>query len=223
MQADMKGKESKHYSMSDGLASNIVTRLVATRGFLWASCVDIYEPEKENWGPGGLSRFDPKKNSWEHIKTIEGHPVRWITLMETVGDDLWIGFREGNGVEGDKISYGMGVSVDIYRPKTSAILLARFSKGKWTGIFQAFVTHKGMRDMNDSLTQMPLRLAISNDQVFLFCGYDSPGVAYNYEYELDGYISSLDLKAGNGRLLIYTKTSMPTGLWICIAKKMKFL
>ena len=200
MQADSSGQESKRYTMTDGLASNIVTRLVASQGFLWASCVDIYEPEKKNWGPGGLSRFDPKTNRWEHIKTIEGHQVRWITLMETIGDDLWIGFREGNGVEGDKISYGMGVSVDIYRPKTSAILLARFSKGKWTVFSKPLSLMKGMRDMNDSLTQMPLRLAISNGKAFLFCGYRSTMLLYNYEYELDGYVSSLDLKSGQWKI-----------------------
>jgi hypothetical protein len=205
IQADMSGQESKRYTMSDGLASNIVTRLVASHGFLWASCVDIYQPDKKNWGPGGLSRFDPKTNRWEHIKTIEGHPVRWITLMETAGDDLWIGFREGNGVDGDKINYGMGVSVDIYRPKASSILLARFSKGKWTVFSEPLSFAEGISDTKDSPTQMPLRLAISNEQAFLFCGFRSRMPSYNYEYELNGYVSSLDLKSGKWRTFDLSK------------------
>lgn len=196
IKANAAGQESKRYTMSDGLASNIVTRLAVSQGFLWANCVDVYEPEKESWGPGGLSRFDPKTNNWEHVKTIEGHPVRWITLMETIGDELWIGFREGEGVEGDKIYYGMGVSAEIYRPKTSAILLARFSKGKWTVFSKALSFDEEIGDSQDSPTQMPLRFAISNGKAILFCGYSSRERSYNYDYKLDGYVCLFDLKSG---------------------------
>jgi hypothetical protein len=193
LQADAPEQKSRRYKMSDGLASNIVTRLIPSQGYLWAVCVDIYEPEKDRWGPGGLSRFDLKTNRWEHVKTINGYSIRWVTLMETIGDDLWIGFREGNGIEGDKINYGMGVSAGIYRPKTSAILLARFAKDKWTVFLKPLPLVKGSLHKENSPTEMPLQLAGSSKRVFLCSGYNSRRPAFNFEYQLDGCISSLDL------------------------------
>lgn len=199
LQADAPGQRTRRYTMSSGLASNIVTRLVTSQGSLWASCADIYEPKRDRWDSGGLSRFDPKTNRWEHVKTIKGHSVRWITLMETIGDELWIGFREGNEVEGDKIYYGMGIRVGIYRPKTSAIVLARLAKGRWTVFVKPLPLAKGSRNQKESPTEMPLRLASSLKRVFLFSGYRSPRLAFNFDYKLDGCVSSLDLHTGKWR------------------------
>ena len=81
LEASVQGDDKPtRYTMSDGLASNIVTKLVAADGTLWAVCADIYDPEKGQWGPGGLCRFDPKNSRWKRIERIDGRPVRWVTL-----------------------------------------------------------------------------------------------------------------------------------------------
>ncbi|HUT31594.1 MAG TPA: hypothetical protein VMX13_17520 [Sedimentisphaerales bacterium] len=196
------GQRPRRYTMSDGLASNIVTRLVPCQGCLWAGCVDIYEPDKNRWGPGGLSQFDPNTSQWETIEAIEGHPVRWVTLLQTVGDELWVGFREGSGVAGDKVYYGMGVGADIYRPKATAMILARFAAGKWTVFVRPLpATGNGPADQGreDAPTEMPLELARYGTRVFLFSGSRSHGHSYNFEYKLDGRVSLLDIGAGKWR------------------------
>ncbi len=196
------GQRPRRYTMADGLASNIVTRLVASQGYLWAGCVDIYEPDKNRWGPGGLSRFDPKTSQWETIKAIEGHPVRWVTLLESVGDELWVGFREGSGVAGDKVYYGMGISADIYRPKATAMILARLSAGKWTVFVRPLSPASdgpAGQDREDAPTEMPIELARCRTRVFLFTGSRSRRHSYNFEYKLDGHVSLLDIPAGKWR------------------------
>jgi len=127
------GKDwARPYTTTDGLAGNIVSRLVVSGGTLWAACVDIYDDEKKAWGPGGLCRYDARNDWWIHVKTVNGKPVRWVTLLEAHGDELWVGFREGQGIVGEKIVHGMGLSPGLYRPKVTAIVLARLKNSKWT-------------------------------------------------------------------------------------------
>ena len=113
------------YTMQEGLASNLITHLAVADGKLWAACVDIYDPDRQDWGAGGLSCLDPKTEKWSRVDKIDGRPVRWVTLLQTVGEDLWVGFREGSGVVDDQVTYGMGLYPGQYRPVATAITLAR--------------------------------------------------------------------------------------------------
>ena len=81
---------------------------MVTGGTVWAACVDIYDPGKKDWGSGGLCRFNSKSGQWERLDRIGGRPVRWVTLLQAIGDELWVGYCEGEGVVGDHITYGMG-------------------------------------------------------------------------------------------------------------------
>jgi hypothetical protein len=122
---------ARRFTMDDGLASNIVSHLVVAQGSLWAACVDIYDPEREQWGPGGLCRFDPRTMRWERVDRVDGRPVRWVTLLQNVDGELWVGFREGSSVAGDRISYGKGIAARHYRPQATALVLARLAGGQW--------------------------------------------------------------------------------------------
>ena len=140
-------KPSTRFTMAEGLASNIVTHLVAHEDALWAACVDIYDPKAGKWGPGGLSRYDKHTKRWERIAQIDGRPVRWVTLLMTVGDDLWVGFREGDGVDGDAVAFGMGLYAGTYRPRATSVVLARLSAGRWTTYGRDRRDRKGRADI----------------------------------------------------------------------------
>ena len=70
-------------------------------GRLWRWCfgprVSTSTTETQQWGPGGLCRYDATTGRWRRIERIDDRPVRWVTLLKTIGDELWVGFREGRG------------------------------------------------------------------------------------------------------------------------------
>jgi hypothetical protein len=193
---------SRRYAAQEGLPSNIVTRFAAAGGALWAACADIFDPEKKAWGPGGLARFDPQKDRWERIETVAGRPVRWVTLLEARGDDLWLGFREGEGVEGDRIFYGMGISVGIYRPKATAAVLARLAGNEWKAWARAPMSDTdpyGWPPGPDP-TEMPVAVALLGNRAFLFSAVGGPLPSYHFEYHTTGRVSVLDFASGAWRI-----------------------
>ena len=72
--------------------------------------------------------FDTEKGRWQRVDRIDGRKVRWVTLLQAVGDSLWVGFREGEGVADDKIVYGMGLYPGHYRPVATAVVLWAFCR-----------------------------------------------------------------------------------------------
>ncbi len=126
------GSVETRYTVKEGLAGNIITALAAAEGTLWAASADIYDAESGRWSTGGLSRFDSNTGRWARVESIEGRPVRHITLLQAVGDDLWVGFREGSGVTGDWVMPFRGFVFGHYRPKVTAVTLARLCGGVWT-------------------------------------------------------------------------------------------
>jgi hypothetical protein len=203
--------QTKRYTVRDGLASNIVTHLAAHEGALWAACVDIYEPEKKRWGVGGLCRYDAGRDRWEKVARIDGRPVRWVTLLQTVGDELWAGFREGQGVEGDRVTYGKGLYPGDYRPKTTAIVLARLKNGRWRTFSRApipDVTLRGRVKITGAEaprppppTERPVNLARAGDKVMLFWRRSSGRLGGDWRVDLDGGVSLLDPAKGAWRVL----------------------
>jgi hypothetical protein len=189
------------YTTKEGLASNLITHLAVAEGKLWAACVDIYDPDKKAWGPGGLCCYDPKTSAWMRVKTVAGKPVRWVTLLQTIGDDLWIGFREGDGVAGDSVRYGMGLYPDQYRPMTTSITLALFSKGNWTAFSRPPLKSVPSRrpvsgNAEAAPGETPRTLAIlKNKLVVLFSQYQFSGTG-DWNTDLAGLVSLLDMKAG---------------------------
>jgi hypothetical protein len=187
------------YTMKDGLASNLITHLAVADGKLWAACVDIYEPDKTSWGMGGLCVYDPKTSAWTRINKVAGKPVRWVTIMQKSADDLWIGFREGNDVVGDSISYGMGVYAGQYRPVATAITVARLSKGIWTAFSRPpleSTTALSVRgDSSTASGETPRMLAILNDRLVLFSQYQNRHMTYR-NTDWTGLSSMLDMKTG---------------------------
>jgi len=201
--ADGNGKVVR-YTTKDGLASNLITHLAVGGGRLWAACVDIYDPARKDWGVGGLSCFDPKTGKWSRVDKIDGRPVRWVTLLQTVGEDLWVGFREGSGVAGDKVAYGMGLYPRQYRPVATAVTLARLSKGKWT-IFSRppldapdQIPAGAAAEEENSPRETPRNLAVVGDKVFLFSQSQSRALG-GWDTAWAGHLSLLDLATGKWR------------------------
>jgi hypothetical protein len=201
------GGEPVRYGTKDGLAANIISHLAVADGKLWAACVDIYDPEKKAWGPGGLCVFDPKTRRWQRIDQVDGRPVRWFTLLQAEGDSLWVGFREGSGVDGDQVTYGMGLYPDQYRPVTKAIVLARLSGGKWKTFSRQPLAMSDRaerirvgRPENEpapkpSSTEEPRSLAMVEGKLFLF-SETFARASGNWDVARDGQISLLDLASG---------------------------
>ena len=199
------GAAPKRFTTADGLASNIVTHLVAHGDCLWAACVDIYDSEAKQWGPGGLCRYDRETGRWQQIKQIGGRPVRWVTLLEVAGDELWVGFREGEGVAGEQVVFGMGLYPGIYRPKSTAIVLARWAGGQWTSFRRRPLPEASPRGASPPKqpappTEYPVRLARVGDKLVLFSRADAHQLSGNWNVPLAGYVSLLDLKTNNWRL-----------------------
>jgi len=67
LETERPGGTVRRFATADGLAGNVVSKLVVAGGMLWALCVDIYDSENKEWGPGGLCRFDPRTDRWEHV------------------------------------------------------------------------------------------------------------------------------------------------------------
>ncbi len=126
------GADKRRYTIEDGLASNLVSLLAAADDTLWAACVDIYDHDIDDWGPGGLCRWDAKKDKWVRQTHVNGLPVRFVTMLQPEGKDLWVGFRLGGGIEGDFIHQGMGTYAGDYGPFVDRIAVARLSEGRWT-------------------------------------------------------------------------------------------
>jgi hypothetical protein len=197
-------EEGRTYTTQDGLASNIVTKFAAADGKLWAACVDIYDYANQAWGPGGLCWFDEKKDRWARLDRIEGHPVRFVSLLESIGDELWVGFREGSGVEGDTIIYGMGIYVGDYRPKTMAIVIARLKDGEWT-VFSRPPRQdppvSGFRGPEQQPpTEKPVQVVASSDMVILYSHIRSVKRSYGYDLNHDGRVSIYDLTTSKWRV-----------------------
>ena len=173
------------YTMADGLAGNIVSQLAVADGKIWATCVDIYDTEKKDWGPGGLCRFDPDTGRWERIEKIDGHPVRWVTLLQSIGNDLWVGFREGGGVAGDSLSYAKVVTAKLYRPNTTSVVLARLSRGEWKAFSRAPMTSQPSEPPQrkhtfiDELSgEVPRKITPSGQGVMLLSSAEAPNAGY---------------------------------------------
>ena len=205
------GAAPKRFTMADGLASNIVTDLVVCGGTLWAACVDIYDREAQQWGPGGLCRYDAKTGRWERIERIDGRPVRWVTLLKTIGDELWVGFREGQGVADDEIRFGMGVYPGIYRPEATAIVVARLADGKWTSYTRApLPEHEIPADMPTpgagttpsqpgEHTEHPVALGRVGDKVLVYTQRNADQVNGSWDIPMSGHVSLIDLASGQWR------------------------
>jgi hypothetical protein len=192
------GVPSRRFTVKDGLASNIVTHLAVFDGTLWASCVDIYDPEKKAWGPGGLCRYDDRRGRWQRVE-VDGRPVRWATLLQVAGDELWVGYREGEGVVGDRVAYGKGVYADHYRPRVTAVVLARLKGGKWTRFsrpphLDETGRRRDGRDVTkDPSTEVPRRLVrAGGNQVLLFSTVATNHASGNWNAPLDGALSLLE-------------------------------
>ena len=203
---DKDGAALRRYTTADGLASNIVTHLAVANGTLWAACVDIFDPDTQQWGPGGLCRFDPATQRWQRVAEVDGRPVRWVTLLQTVGDDLWVGFREGHSVVGDEIYFGMGVMPGIYRPNTTAIVLARLHDGVWR-TYARPPEPDGPRPFAQAgqapepSSEQPHELAVVGDTVLLFAHTRSRQFDFWGATPTDGKLSVLDLATGRWRVL----------------------
>ena len=197
------GQPPKRFTTADGLAGNIVTHLVAHGDALWAACVDIYDPKAEKWGAGGLCRYDKQTGRWQRIAQVDGRPVRWVTLLQVVGDELWVGFRKGDGVVGDQVAFGMGLYPGIYRPKASAIILACLSGGKWTSFARAPRPEEARRNRSTAdlktvtpPTECPVELARVDDKVLLFSRANAHQLSGNWDIRLAGHVSLLDIASG---------------------------
>jgi len=204
------GTTAKRFTTADGLASNIITHLAASGDTLWAACVDIYDPQSKQWGPGGLCRYQPTTGRWEHVQQIDGRPVRWVTLLQAVNGDLWVGFREGKDVAGDEIAFGMGIYPGVYRPQATGLVLTRLSGGKWSTF-----SRKPRPDPDRSgpespvpanqfppPTEYPEQLApAGSDSVMLFARARNPyELSGNWELPTTGLVSLLNPKTGRWRL-----------------------
>jgi hypothetical protein len=185
------------FTVADGLASNIVTHLVPAQGTLWAACVDIYDPDKKAWGPGGLCRY--RDGAWRRVEQIGGRPVRWVTLLQALDDEVWVGFRQGSDVAGNEVVYGMGLYPGIYRPKATAVVLARLKDGQWTLYDRAPLADPGRARWQENAaveppTEKPVRLVRLGDRVFLLSRTRSYiGATGNWDVFLAARISRLDL------------------------------
>jgi hypothetical protein len=200
-------RPARRFTMANGLASNIVVQMAVASGTLWAACADIYDPQQRQWGAGGLCQFDPKTERWRRINAINGWPVRWVTLLQAVGDDLWVGLREGEGVAGDSIVFGMGIYPEHYRPNATALVLARLSGGRWTRFTRPLrpdpaPPYQAQAESGKPVppTEAPRALAISEGRVLLFSTTSSSRLSGNWDRQLDGYLSALDPASGSWRL-----------------------
>ena len=199
------GQPARRYTVKDGLAGNIVTHLAVAKDTLWAACVDIFDPEKGEWGAGGLCRFDAERGRWQRVR-IDGRPVRWVTLLQTVGDELWVGYREGTGVAGDRVAYGKGLYPDHYRPRTDAVVLARLKGGKWTRfarpprLDEPGWPRAGRDATKNPSTEVPRRLARVGNQVLLFSTTATNHASGNWQVPLAGAVSLLELDGPRWRL-----------------------
>ena len=199
------GQPARPHTAKDGLAGNIVTHLAVANGALWAACVAIFDPDKKEWGVGGLCRFDANRGRWQRVQ-IGGQPVRWVTLLQAVGDELWVGYREGTGVAGDRVDYGKGLYPDHYRPRTSAVVLARLKGGKWTRfarpprLDEPGRPRAGRDVTKDPSTEVPRRLARVGNQVLLFSTTATNHASGNWQVPLAGALSLLELDGPRWRL-----------------------
>lgn len=206
---DAEGKR-RIYTTADGLASNIVSRFAVANGTLWAACVDIYDPASNEWGPGGLCWYDPENDRWEPVNKINGWPVRWVTLLQTVEDELWVGFRDGSGVDGDWIDYGMGVYPGIYQPATKSIVLARLKDGKWTCFSRPPLVDPKPRwakdeDSHTTPTERLVKLIRRGNEAIVLSKRKIKPMWGNWMSDLDGQISRLDLASGDWRIFEFGK------------------
>jgi hypothetical protein len=213
-------KQVVRYTMAEGLAGNIVTQFAAADGKLWAASVDIYDPRANAWGAGGLSWFDPKVKRWQQLYEIDGRPVRWVTLLQTVGNDLWVGFLEGSEVEGDTIFFGQGgVNTGTYRPVAAKLVLARLSGGKWASFTRhpipeptsAEQAQRSDREPPTTApakqippTEAPMHVALVGEKVFLFSASigrrAAHGWAAGWGSRSEGHVSLLDTSNGQWRV-----------------------
>jgi hypothetical protein len=199
------GQPATRFTTADGLAGNIVTHLLACGDSLWAACVDIYDPETKQWGPGGLCRFDKSSHRWQRVDRVDGRPVRWVTAMAAIDGQLWIGFREGQGVAGDQVAFGMGLYPDFYRPKTTGIVVARLAEGRWTSYArgpESNLPHpfRGSEQKAEPSTEYPSTLARVGDKLLLFSQTNAQHASGNWVVALAGLVSIVDPQTGKWHL-----------------------
>ena len=138
------GGQTTRFTREQGLPGNLVAHLAVAGGIVWAGCVDVYNDETKTWTEGGLCFFDEAQGRWREAPAIENRRIRFVTGLQTIGDDLYVLYREGEGMAGHEINYGMSIYPGDYRPVTSSIVLSRRDKdGKWTSwrrapVVQAF-------------------------------------------------------------------------------------
>lgn len=213
------GAAPRRFTTADGLTSNIVTHLAVCGDSLWAACVDIYDMETKKWGPGGLCRYDQRANRWQRISQIDGRPVRWVTLLQAIGDELWVGFREGEGVAGEEVTFGMGLYPGMYRPETASIVLACLAGGRWRSFSrdpQPETTVRGGHSAPKATpsmargghsapkatpsTEYPCNLGRVGNKVVLFCRADAHQLSGNWDVPLAGHVSLLDVRTKGWRV-----------------------
>ena len=125
--------QTNRFTREQGLAGNLVAHLAVADGIVWAGCVDVYNNETKAWTDGGLCFFDEKQGRWQQAPPINNRRIRFVTGLQAIGDELYVLYREGEGMTGDEIAYGMGVFPGDYRPVTTSIVVSRRDKdGKWT-------------------------------------------------------------------------------------------
>jgi hypothetical protein len=196
-----EGKEAVRYTKADGMAGNIVTHLAPHGGKLYAASVDIYDADRKRWKTGGLSAYDPKLGRWRKIRGIAGRPVRFVTLLRTVGEDLWVGYREGAGATGSKIVLGMGLYPGNYRPEAKRIVLARLRDGEWKTWWRFPAADPGTERMpaekRPPPSEKPVDIAAGGKRVILWSLTRSfhrmPG---NWDVPMDGHLCVLDTESG---------------------------
>jgi streptogramin lyase len=83
------GKSFTHFTKSDGLCSNNITRIIEdNQGRIWFACIQSYQPTMTS--DGGLCRYDGQTfTKFPEIKGLTANDI--YTLAETKSGDIWVG------------------------------------------------------------------------------------------------------------------------------------
>jgi hypothetical protein len=222
------GGLTNRFTREQGLSGNLVAHLAVAGGVLWAGCVDVYNNELKTWADGGLCFFDEKAGRWQEAPAIENRRIRFVTGLQTIGDDLYVLHREGVGVAGDEIGYGMGVFPGDYRPVTTSIVVSRRDKdGKWTS-WRRSPVELGL-DMASHATSMKLvtsaqasteraeSVAVDGARLLVYSTVFAGNDGGNFAYEVrPGLVSVLDTTTGAWKVFDPAKdltTNKITGMY----------
>jgi len=222
------GGLTNRFTREQGLSGNLVAHLAVAGGVLWAGCVDVYNNELKTWTDGGLCFFDEKAGRWQEAPAIENRRIRFVTGLQTIGDDLYVLHREGVGVAGDEIGYGMGVFPGDYRPVTTSIVVSRRDKdGKWTswrrspaelGLDMAYhATSMKLVTSAQASTERAESVAVDGARLLVYSTVFAGNDGGNFEYEVrPGLVSVLDTATGAWKVFDPAKdltTNKITGMY----------